>query len=434
MKKPVATLLALLALMTGSAIASAAEPLYIAETSISANLATAPSTVKAGDTAGAALTTYTTSSTAQITRLAVGAEKIVWNTLGTSSAGGTISIGNRDGSGTPTIITLAANESAAGFAIDEAAGVVYATIGVRAPGTTANRVVKIGLAAPNTQTVLYDRGVSTTTLVSSIALDPTTGGLYWCEFPGPSTDETGSVMSGSVTGTGTPQALYTQEFGCNGIAVDTATKKLYWARYQTTGGSAANKTSLIRAGSTTGTAATTLFTEGDNSSSGLSLDQAAGTLYWANQPTSQQTAAVGSIRSGSVKGGTATDLYTGLVNPNDAQVPAGSGKKATATITKARAVKAHGIVMSVKVNGKGKVAVSGKRGTAVACTGTKTAARAGSITVTCRFTAATRAVIATRAIRVAVTATFTPEAGSAVTARQTVRVGRYTPTPGPVTG
>jgi hypothetical protein len=219
---------------------------------------------------------------------------------------------------TGTATTAFSGSQAADFganAIDTGTGRIW--FGVRGGNGSAGLVQVANLDGSGTPTTLYTRAANLS--VGSTVIDAVGNRLYWCEFPatGQVGDTAGSVMRGSLDGSATPVELFANEFGCNGLAIDTASGKAYWARYETSRGQDTN--SLIRVGNLDGSGtATTLYTEGAASSSGLALDAATGKLYWANQPPAGfATPGSGSIRVGHASGSpAAADLYTGLSNPN----------------------------------------------------------------------------------------------------------------------
>lgn len=313
-----------LAVLTAAALwlvipaSAAAGALYIAETSSTTSGAPA-SEVRLGTTDGAALSTFT-AVTGSVTRVSATETRVAWNQGSRNSQTPTLFVGNRDGSGTPAAFTFASNEQVAGIAVDGTAGRVYATIAnsscQSAPCAVSTRVISVALDGTGSPTTLYDRGTGRLA-VPGIVADPAGGKLYWCEFDPQATGSTvGSVVMANLDGSGTPTAIYTDEWGCNGLAVDHAANRLYWVRYVT---SSTDRQSLIRVGSLDGAAAAaTLYTEvATSSSSGLAYDSGAGKLYWANFPEAG-VVGTGSIRTAAADGsGTPSDLYTGLTNPND---------------------------------------------------------------------------------------------------------------------
>jgi hypothetical protein len=103
-------------------------------------------------------------------------------------------------------------------------------------------------------------------------------------------------------------------------------------------------------------------------------------------------------------------------------------------VRSARATRAIGIQLRVRVTGRGRITAVGTHGTSIACRTQRAVRGAGTAILQCPFTAATRTVIALRAISVALRVTFTPVAGTATSTSRTVKVERFTPRPEPVTG
>lgn len=124
-----------------------------------------------------------------------------------------------------------------------------------------------------------------------IALDPAAEKLYWAEAA------TGMIRVGNLNGSGAPQTLYSEPGARpTDVAIDAAAGRLYW----TDAGSGA-----IQVGTTTGGAApTTLYAEPhDARPTGITIDTAARELYWTDEGS-------GEIREGALAGGPAKTLNT----------------------------------------------------------------------------------------------------------------------------
>ncbi len=270
---------------------------------------------------GGSVTTYDSIS-GRPSRVAVVGAATAWNTIAASPY--TISAWSVTKSGSATTAASSTDQVDFGpLAIASATGKIY--FGTRGSGGTSGLVQVANLDGSGSPVTLYDRGAGIT--VGSTQVDAANNRLYWCEFP-PGTSsgsETGSVLRGSLDGSGPATVLFSNEFGCNGLAVNTANAKIYWARYQTfAGDTSPNSPSLIRAGNLDGSgSASTLYSEGQQSSSGLALDSTTGKLYWANQSTMSFVPGTGAVRVGHVSGSpAAADLYTGLNNPNGVSLAA----------------------------------------------------------------------------------------------------------------
>jgi hypothetical protein len=272
---------------------------------------------------GGAVTTYQ-EEPGRPGSVAVDGTTIAWGT--SSAAPNTISVWNVAKSG--SAVTAWSSTLVASFgprAMDTAAGKIYT--GVRPGfGASGGLVQVANLDGSGSPVTLYDRGANS---VGPTEAEVAGNRLYWCEFVG-GDSTTGAVMRGSLDGSEPATALFSNEYGCNGLAVDAVNGKVYWTRFQTDASS--TSPSLIRVGNLDGSgSASTLYDEGPNSSSGLALDVPTGKLYWANQPTGlEPPPGSGSIRVGQISGAPAADLYSGLNNPN-AVALAGTGTSPTPT-------------------------------------------------------------------------------------------------------
>jgi len=122
-----------------------------------------------------------------------------------------------------------------------------------------------------------------------VAIDLAAGKIYWADAGSGS----GSIRVGNLDGSGA-RTLFAGESYPVGVAIDPAAGKIYWGSYDTF---------KIRVGNLDGTGATDLFT-GENYPTGLAVDPAAGKLYWTNE-------FAGTIRVGNLDGTGASNLYTG---------------------------------------------------------------------------------------------------------------------------
>lgn len=320
---PAATLACGLAACALATSAAAAE-IWWAETSNSAAGAPTGRIAYAPLAGGGAVTTYEEVA-GRPTRVALVDSITAWN----MSSGPPYTAFSWSVAKTGTATTIFSGTEQPDFgprAIDATSRRIY--LGTRG-FSGANGLVQVaGIDSLGAPVTLYDRGANAA--VGSTALDLPGNHVYWCEFPtnGVQGDTTGAVMRGSLDGSAAATTLFSNEFGCNGLAIDRASGKVYWTRYQTTAGAyGAGNPSLIRVGNLDGSgAASTLYDEGQQSSSGLALDAATGNLYWANQPNAPTfIPGTGSIRVGHVTGTpAAADLYSGLSNPNAVAV-SGSG-------------------------------------------------------------------------------------------------------------
>ncbi len=130
--------------------------------------------------------------------------------------------------------------------------------------------------------------------------------IYWTSYANP-----GAVRVGDLGGGGA-QNLVAGESSPQGVAIDSAAGKIYWA--DTTSGA-------IRVANLDGTGAQDLYT-GESSPSGVAIDPATGLIYWANAVSGS-----GAIRVGSLDGSApATDLFAGESYPVGVAIDPAAGK------------------------------------------------------------------------------------------------------------
>jgi DNA-binding beta-propeller fold protein YncE len=125
--------------------------------------------------------------------------------------------------------------------------------------------------------------------------------IYWSSYT-----SAGAVLLGNLDGTGS-RALFTGESSPEGVAIDSAAGKIYWADTGAGAGTGtANGAGAIRVANLDGTGARDLFT-GESQPSGVAIDPAAGLIYWADA-----VRGAGTIRVGNLDGsGAARTLFAG---------------------------------------------------------------------------------------------------------------------------
>jgi hypothetical protein len=130
--------------------------------------------------------------------------------------------------------------------------------------------------------------------------------IYWSSYT-----EGGGVLFGDLGGSGA-QYLFSGERSPEGVAIDAAAGKIYWA--DTTSGA-------IRVGNLDGTGARDLYT-GESQASGVAIDPAAGLIYWADA-----VSRTGAIRVGNLDGsGTARTLFANESYPVGLTIDPANGK------------------------------------------------------------------------------------------------------------
>jgi hypothetical protein len=154
-------------------------------------------------------------------------------------------------------------------------------------------------------------------LASTAAADS----IYWSSYTNP-----GGILVGDLGGSGA-QSLLSGEISPEGVAIDAAAGKLYWAETGAGAGTGtANGTGTIRVANLDGSGAHDLFT-GESQPSGVAIDPAAGLIYWADA-----VRGAGTIRVGSLDGsGTPRTLFANedwpvgvTIDPADGRIYWGS--------------------------------------------------------------------------------------------------------------
>ena len=130
--------------------------------------------------------------------------------------------------------------------------------------------------------------------------------IYWTSYTG-----AGGLRFGDLAGSGAHD-LFTGEASPEGVAIDAAAGKIYWA--DTTSGT-------IRVANLDGTGARDLYT-GESEPSGVAIDPTAGLIYWANAISGS-----GAIRVGNLDGsGAARSLFANESYPVGVAIDPAAGK------------------------------------------------------------------------------------------------------------
>ena len=136
-----------------------------------------------------------------------------------------------------------------------------------------------------------------------VAIDSAAGKIYWA-------DASGAIRVANVDGTGA-RDLYTGESTPSGVAIDPAAGLIYWA-------DAVSGSGAIRVGNLDGSGVRTLFA-GESYPVGVAIDPAAGKIYWGSYDTFK-------IRVGNLDGTGARDLFTGENYPTGLVIDPAAGK------------------------------------------------------------------------------------------------------------
>jgi hypothetical protein len=138
-----------------------------------------------------------------------------------------------------------------------------------------------------------------------IAIDPAAGKIYWADTT------SGAIRVANLDGSGA-RDLYTGENQASGVAINPAAGKIYWA-------DAVNKTGAIRVGNLDGSGVPGNLFSNESFPVGVTIDPAAGKIYWGSYDTFI-------IRVGNLDGTGAHDLFTGENYPTGIVVDDATGK------------------------------------------------------------------------------------------------------------
>ncbi len=138
-----------------------------------------------------------------------------------------------------------------------------------------------------------------------VAIDAAAGKIYWADTT------TGVIRVANLDGTGATD-LYTGESSPSGVAIDPAAGLIYWADAVSGSGS-------IRVGNLDGSAAARTLFARESYPVGVTIDPAAGKIYWGSYDTFK-------IRVGNLDGTGAADLFTGENYPTQLAIDPAAGK------------------------------------------------------------------------------------------------------------
>jgi PQQ-like domain len=138
-----------------------------------------------------------------------------------------------------------------------------------------------------------------------VAIDLAAGKVYWADTT------SGTIRVGNLDGTGA-RDLYTGESQPSGVAIDPAAGLIYWA-------DAVSGSGAIRVGNLDGSGTARTLFAGESYPVGLTIDPAAGTIYWGSYDTFK-------IRVGNLNGTGARDLFSGENYPTQLAIDPAAGK------------------------------------------------------------------------------------------------------------
>ena len=122
-----------------------------------------------------------------------------------------------------------------------------------------------------------------------IAIDPAAGKIYWADTT------SGAIRVANLDGSGAKN-LYTNETQASGVAIDPATGKIYWA-------DAIHNTGAIRVGNLDGSGTAQDLFSNESYPVGVTIDPATGKIYWGSYDTFK-------VRVGNLNGTGARDLFS----------------------------------------------------------------------------------------------------------------------------
>jgi hypothetical protein len=138
-----------------------------------------------------------------------------------------------------------------------------------------------------------------------IAIDSAAGKIYWADTT------SGAIRVANLDGSGAHD-LYTGESQASGVAIDPATGKIYWA-------DAVTRTGAIRVGNLDGSGSAQDLFSNESYPVGVTIDPATRRIYWGSYDTFK-------IRTGNLDGTGAHDLFTGENYPTGIVVDDAAGK------------------------------------------------------------------------------------------------------------
>jgi len=137
-----------------------------------------------------------------------------------------------------------------------------------------------------------------------VAIDAAAGRIYWADTT------SGTIRVANLDGTGA-RDLYTGESEPSGVAIDPSAGSIYWAN-------AVSRTGAIRVGNLDGSGVRTLFAN-ESYPVGVAIDPAAGKIYWGSYDTF-------TIRVGNLNGTGAANLFSGENYPTQLAIDPAAGK------------------------------------------------------------------------------------------------------------
>ncbi|HLY50907.1 MAG TPA: hypothetical protein VKR21_17085 [Solirubrobacteraceae bacterium] len=141
---------------------------------------------------------------------------------------------------------------------------------------------------------------------NGIAIDSATGKIYWAD------GNSGTINVGNLDGSGSPSTLFAGEVHPYGVAIDPAAGKLYWGNGGNPG--------AVRVGNLDGSGSASSLFSGESDPREVTIDPSANKIYWVDLGSRQ-------IRDGSLDGsGSPSTLFTYGTSPGGIAIDSASGK------------------------------------------------------------------------------------------------------------
>ena len=217
-----------------------------------------------------------------------GADRIYWSNFNSGNPARTIAYRNLDGSGGLNLSTAGATvDGAMGMALDPSHGRVYWTNWGADTGMGHGHGTTISYANLDGSGSGGDLPIAAAFVVGphGLAIDPVAGKIYWPNFgDDDGVHETGedTIASANLDGSGAAyvNTAGTSISGPRGVTLDPAAGRIYWANYGDGLGTTISYANLDGSGGAdVVTMPGTATTEGPE---GIALDVAAGRIYWGN--------------------------------------------------------------------------------------------------------------------------------------------------------
>ena len=307
------------------------------------------------------------------------------------------------------------------------------------------RIGRVAIASPGSPDPTFITGAATSG-IKGVAVDDEY--LYWVNQVSPGNDKIGRAkLNGASSATNINPSFISLPGEAYGIAVGTPSVSTYALTVAVSGSGSGTVTSAP-SGINCGATCTASFASGATVT--LTAVPASGSAFagWQGACTGEATTC--SLPMTQARSVTATFTASGSSGGTSAAGGGGGSASGSSTtpsntfVVRRPAVRGAALSTRVVVPGAGRITQRGtRRATAAgahavrrvtACTASRTAARAGTLTITCRLNAATQAARRTGRVSLRVSTTFMPSGGTARTTTRTVILPRLVARPATVVG